>query len=153
MAEAENYQYAVVLASERHSSTFDASGLAHRFCLFCEKVASEWGAPFAAYCDNAESVLIRTLKSEAAARGLPIHIRGALKSPINERIKLTLRLMAQKRLLLLRTSCSSLADAFSSALWNTKVSHDERLDDGTSDIDSLDAFEYCIERDTSKYLR
>lgn len=153
VASVDNYQYAVVLASERHTAAFDAAGLAQRFCNFCEKIASDWSFPHAVYCDSAESVLIRSLKSEAASRGLPIHIRCALKSSISERIKLTLRLMAQKRLLLLAASCSSLAEAFTSALWNTKVSYDERLDDGTSDIDSLDAFEYCIERDASRYLR
>ena len=33
--------------------------------------------------------------------------------------------------------------ALQDALWNNKKS-DERLDDGTTDIDSLDAFEYSI---------
>ena len=34
---------------------------------------------------------------------------------------------------------------------NTVGGKDERLDDGSTDIDSLDAFEYTIERDM-KYL-
>ena len=29
----------------------------------------------------------------------------------------------------------------------------ERLDDGTSDIDSLDAFEYSYERDWRKFIK
>ena len=34
------------------------------------------------------------------------------------------------------------------AVWNKDVTDkDERLDDGSTDIDSLDAFEYTIERD------
>lgn len=34
------------------------------------------------------------------------------------------------------------------AVWNKDVKDkDERLDDGSTDIDSLDAFEYTIERD------
>ena len=42
--------------------------------------------------------------------------------------------------------------AFSEAVWDTEVKDkDERLDDGSTDIDSLDAFEYTIERDM-KYL-
>ena len=37
-------------------------------------------------------------------------------------------------------------------MWNKDVKDkDERLDDGSTDIDSLDAFEYTIERDM-KYL-
>ena len=35
--------------------------------------------------------------------------------------------------------------------WREKMGKDERLDDGSTDIDSLDAFEYTIERDM-KYL-
>ena len=43
-------------------------------------------------------------------------------------------------------------DAFSDAVWDKEVTgKDERLDDGSTDIDSLDAFEYTIERDM-KYL-
>lgn len=45
--------------------------------------------------------------------------------------------------------CESLSKAFQEAVWDGKT--DERLDDGSSDIDSLDAFEYTIERDI-RYL-
>jgi len=62
VASVDNYQYAVVLASERHTAAFDAAGLAQRFCNFCEKIASDWGFPHAVYCDSAESVLIRSRK-------------------------------------------------------------------------------------------
>ena len=42
--------------------------------------------------------------------------------------------------------------ALSDAVWDKEVKDkDERLDDGSTDIDSLDAFEYTIERDM-KYL-
>ena len=48
--------------------------------------------------------------------------------------------------------CESLQTAFSDAVWNKDViGKDERLDDGSTDIDSLDAFEYTVERDM-KYL-
>lgn len=48
--------------------------------------------------------------------------------------------------------CASLITAFSDAVWDMEVKDkDERLDDGSTDIDSLDAFEYTIERDI-KYL-
>ena len=48
--------------------------------------------------------------------------------------------------------CESLKVAFSDAVWNKEIiDKDERLDDGSTDIDSLDAFEYTIERDM-KYL-
>lgn len=48
--------------------------------------------------------------------------------------------------------CESLKTALTDAVWNKEVvGKDERLDDGSTDIDSLDAFEYTIERDM-KYL-
>jgi hypothetical protein len=48
--------------------------------------------------------------------------------------------------------CESLEKALSDAVWDKKIKDkDERLDDGSTDIDSLDAFEYTIERDM-KYL-
>lgn len=50
------------------------------------------------------------------------------------------------------SDCESLQTALSDAVWDKEVKDkDERLDDGSTDIDSLDAFEYTIERDM-KYL-
>ena len=44
-------------------------------------------------------------------------------------------------------------NAFSTALWNSKRGlQDERLDDGTTDIDSLDSAEYTLEPETKKLL-
>lgn len=48
---------------------------------------------------------------------------------------------------------ASLAEALSTALWSgTTPGQDQRLDDGTTDIDSLDAFEYTIERERNRLL-
>ena len=49
--------------------------------------------------------------------------------------------------------CESLEEAFSMAVWDPKSLKLDRLDDGTSDIDTLDAFEYSWERDIGKYIR
>lgn len=42
--------------------------------------------------------------------------------------------------------------ALSEAVWNDAKLEDERLDDGSSDIDSLDGLEYTFERDMKRYL-
>lgn len=43
--------------------------------------------------------------------------------------------------------CESLVEAFQGAVWDDRVTDAEvRLDNGTSDIDTLDAFEYSFER-------
>ena len=39
------------------------------------------------------------------------------------------------------------------AVWDAKTTDLERLDDGTSDIDSLDAMEYSFERRINKLIR
>lgn len=44
-------------------------------------------------------------------------------------------------------TADNLKNAFQGAVWDNKVIGKEvRLDDGTSDIDTLDAFEYSFER-------
>lgn len=147
-----SYEYAAVLESVLIRGTPDAYRLSEEFCNFCEHVISKWGVPSCAYCDSAESVLIRSLRGELLRRRIPVAVHNAQKSSINDRIRLTLRLMAQGRLRL-SFGCASLADAFSEAVWDPSVTFDRRLDNGTSDIDSLDAFEYCIERDALRLMR
>ena len=53
----------------------------------------------------------------------------------------------------LTDDCDSLETAFSDAVWNREKQDDERLDDGSTDIDSLDAFEYTIERDLKELIQ
>ena len=49
--------------------------------------------------------------------------------------------------------CETLSKAFQEAAWDKDAPKDDRLDDGSSDIDSLDAFEYTIERDMKTLVR
>ena len=74
------------------------------------------------------------------------------KIEINDRIRLTSILMGGGRFLYL-PAAASLRDALAAARWSGKhPGVDERLDDGSSDIDSLDAFEYTLERDYKRYM-
>jgi hypothetical protein len=57
---------------------------------------------------------------------------------------LTLLLMRQNRLYISRR-CPHLIEALQTAMYDPKQFKDTRLDDGTTDIDSLDAFEYTLE--------
>ena len=72
-----------------------------------------------------------------------------MKSRITDRIFATTSLAAQDRLVM-TDDCESLEEAFSMAVWDPKSLKLDRLDDGTSDIDTLDAFEYSWERDIGK---
>ena len=103
--------------------------------------------PDICYADSAEQVLIRGLRSSIMKANILLPIDDAWKTTINGRIRTTNRLFGQRRLYLTE-DCESLETAFCTAIWDPKIlTEDIRLDDGTSDIDSLDAFEYTFERD------
>ena len=97
------------------------------------------------YCDSAEQTLISGLRVEAARRGLKVEIHNARKYPINDRIRFYTAMMGAGRYKILK-SCRATIDALSEAMWDSKaVTADVRLDDGTTNIDNLDALEYSTE--------
>lgn len=146
-----NFDSVIALASERHLGVIDSDRLGELFCEFIESVESRFGTVSSVFCDNAEPVLIKSLKKAARLRGLTVLVKNALKAPVNDRIRLLCRLMAQGRFFVTE-KCAALSSALCSALWKPDSFHDTRKDDGSTDIDSLDALEYCIERDMQKLL-
>ena len=77
-----------------------------------------------------------------------------MKTEINDRINATSILMAQGRFAYVDGECDSLVTALCTAVWDPKeLTKNVRLDDGTSDIDSLDSFEYTFERLISQLIR
>lgn len=105
------------------------------------------------YCDSAEQILIRGLKRIVIQRHLKVEIHNARKNPILERIKLMLQLIAQERFRYCKQA-ESVKNALCEAVWDKKH-EDERLDDGSTDIDTLDGLEYSIEpfmRDLTNYI-
>lgn len=139
------YDWTVLVLDEEHidSRELDPDKLNRRFAEFVLRVQSVYGRS-QTRADNEESVLIRGLQTTVKREGLDTTVMNARKMPINDRIKLTILLMAQKRLFVARR-CEHMIDAFQTAVYDSKSFEDVRLDDGTSDIDSLDAFEYAIE--------
>lgn len=97
--------------------------------------------------ENAETVLGNSIRNAIEKKFPWIVVRKAKKASIIDRIRCTVRLMGAGRFWITE-DCKSLQTALSDAVWNKDVKDkDERLDDGSTDIDSLDAFEYTIERD------
>lgn len=96
------------------------------------------------YCDSAEQVLIKGIKGALAREKIPINVHNARKGAIIDRIRFTCLIMAAGRFFVTK-NCKHLIEAFSDAVWNGKQLDDTRLDDGSINIDSLDAFEYSIE--------
>ena len=107
------------------------------------------------YADSAEQTLIAGIRSSLRKNGLGwIRVENALKTSISDRINATSILMAQGRFFYVENECGSLVRALCTAVWNPKnLTKNERLDDGTSDIDSLDSFEYTFERYIGRLIR
>lgn len=131
------------LLSRRIEDELNPVQLNNEFTAFCQEVWSKFGRGCDCYCDSAEQILIRGLKITAGQHNLRINIKNARKNPIIERIRLVNSLIAQGRLEI-STEAQTVIDALCDAVWDDKH-EDTRLDDGTSDIDTLDALEYSIE--------
>lgn len=100
---------------------------------------------YEAYCDSAEQTLIEGLTVRVMRDHLGIDIRNAAKRPINDRIAFYNSMMAQDRFRILR-HCTAHIKALEEAVYDPKqMIHDIRLDDGTTNIDSLDSMEYTTE--------
>lgn len=126
----------------------DANLLCSLFLQFVIDVQNKYGTIRNVYWDNAETVLGNSLK-KACSKTFPyIHVEPAKKIRINDRIAYTVQLMGAG-LFCITEDCETLSKAFQDAVYNSKSIIEERLDDGSTDIDSLDAFEYSIERDFS----
>lgn len=135
----------IVLEAEKHDGYLTPDDLAKKFVNFATMCYSKWGRGGNTYCDSAEQVLIAGLRSAVGRNGVPTNIMNARKNPINDRINLVTKLMATGRFFVLE-HCATVIEALCQAVWNSKEGHeDERLDNGTSDVDTLDALEYSIE--------
>ena len=147
-----NYSKLTALMSERIEATgMTPQELYIRIGDFIERVQNKYGQVSILYPDSAEQTLINGIKAMVEKRFPHIIVRNSIKNEIIDRIRCTTSLMASFRFFITH-DCKTLEEAFENAVYNDKPKEqgkDERLDDGTSDIDTLDAFEYSFE----KYLR
>lgn len=164
----DDYREVIAVKSKRivpkdEKEEIDSNKLDELFCDFIQEVMDKYAVVVrhgdeVEYCniesvfyDNAETVLGNSIRNAVEKRFPWISVKAAKKKTITDRIRCTVRLMGAGRFFITE-DCESLETAFSDAVWNIDVKDkDERLDDGSTDIDSLDAFEYTIERDM-KYL-
>ncbi len=133
----------IALRSERiDAHQVDTEQLTERFLAFGQAVITEYGRIDAAYCDSAEQTIINSFRKKA-----PFPVANARKYEIRDRIRSTDIMMALHVLMINKEDCRTLIDALSTCVWDkTKPEAWVRLDNGTSDIDTLDAFEYSWER-------
>lgn len=133
-----------ILAEKDIDGIHDPETLYRAFHMFYNEICKEYGRCQYVFADYGAlgQVLTAGLYNYCRSHGLPVQVNDCVKGTILERIELVTSLMAQGRLKIHR-SCKRMIQAFRDAVWDEKH-EDERLDDGTSDIDSLDAFEYSI---------
>lgn len=165
----DDYRDVIVLKSRRimakdENEDIDSNMLDKLFCEFVQEVIDQYSVidkhgDYVRYCnvegvyyDNAETVLGNSIRNAVEKKFPWISVRKAKKKTINDRIRCTVRLMGAGRFFITK-DCESLQTALSDAVWDKEVKDkDERLDDGSTDIDSLDAFEYTIERDMKELI-
>ena len=136
----------VVLDEYRETEALNPNKLETDFVDFVRRCQMRWLVTDV-WCDSAEQTLINGLRTAAAKYGLPVNIGNALKKPINDRIRALCMLMGVDRFAI-HDGCKWTIDALKSAIWDAKkLTEDVRLDNGTTNIDSLDALEYAFERD------
>ena len=83
------------------------------------------------------------MRNATIKNALHTEVLNARKMPILDRIHLVIKLIGQGRFYVAK-HCTTVISALEDAVWDDKKEN-ERLDDGTTDIDTLDAMEYSIE--------
>lgn len=139
----------VVLASEKYEGEVETDTLGKKFDEFCRTILRRYGKLDYAYCDAKEAFLFKCIRDAADKFRIPINVRSAANDEVINRIRLTTRLLTQNRLFLTE-DCETLSRAFTTAVWTEKKTADSRSD--SSDVGTLNAFEYTIERESARFI-
>ena len=138
------YQQVVTLDEYYRKQVISPETLITDICDFIVRCQRKYKV-FDAYFDSAETTLIEGVRRAVSKRKIKCNIRNARKGAILERIRFYQMLQGTDRYRILGC-CPHTIEAFSSAVWKkTNGGSDERLDDGTVNIDNLDAQEYSTE--------
>lgn len=138
------YRGVAVLREYYHKGVVIPTDQEQAFVEFVKGCQKDYGA-LQAYCDSAEQTLIAGFRSATIKAGVYIDIQNARKGEIIDRIRFTLRLMGRGAFFV-DPSCTHVQEALTSAVYDPKfITKDKRLDDGSTNIDSLDAMEYACE--------
>ena len=145
------YRSIVILDEYYRKEVIDPGTLTDDVCGFVQRSQAQVRAT-SIWCDSAETTLIKGIRIEVFARHIPVEVRNARKGEIIDRIRLCDMLMSQGRFFILRR-CKHTIAALSEAVWDSKsATRDRRLDDGSTNIDSLDALEYALEPHANRLI-
>ena len=138
-----DFKQLIVLGSERHTGDIDPDELEELEIEFAKRMSYKYNCDIDYILpDNEEVVLIRGLKRKIQEMGWSTIVRGCVKEPINDRIACGRTMISYGILYYIEGECNTFVEALSSALWDDNAKEDTRLDDFTTDIDTIDAFEY-----------
>ena len=138
-----DFKYVIALGSEKHMGDIDPDKLENLQLEFAKKMMYKYNCDIDYMLpDNEEVVLIRGLKRAVEAINMNTLVRGCVKEPINDRIDCGRTMIAYDIFYYIEEECDTLVEAISSALWDSEKNEDTRLDDFTTDIDTIDAWEY-----------
>ena len=138
-----DFKKIIVLGSEKHMGDIDPDDLENLEIQFAKKMMYKYNCDIDYMLpDNEEVVLIRGLKRRVQEMGWSTIVRGCVKEPINDRIDCGRTMISYGILSYIEEECKTFVDALSSALWDNNAKEDTRLDDFTTDIDTIDAWEY-----------
>lgn len=130
-----------VLSEYYDSRNRSAESLISAFSEYIGRERERFPTLSCSCCDSAEQLLVKSFR-----RAVKLEVKNALKRPINTRINMLNRLIAAGRFFV-SDECPHVIEALRGAVWDERDIHkDVRLDNGTSNIDSLDAMEYAFER-------
>jgi hypothetical protein len=135
------YKEMYALMSERHETKDTTAVEIDRMAVnFVEHVIKEYGRVDHFYWDNESSVLGRGVDKAIRQRFPQVSVRPCAKPPVKDRIDLVIRLMGLGRFFI-TGKCETLKEALCEAVWD-EDEEDTRLDDYSTPIDDLDAWEY-----------
>ena len=116
-------------------------------------VLNKYGKIDMIYADCAEQILISALQEVLDELHLHIPIKDSIKTPISSRIYAINMLLMVGRLKFVKDDTKILVSALQEAVQDPDEDEDRWLDDGTSDIDTIDGFNYGIENWYKQMLR
>lgn len=129
---------------EKLAGLYTPKEIYEAFIRFYRRVVENYGKVTHCFADYGAlgQVLTYGLNKSLQENRIPLQVQDCIKGKIIDRIYMDQMLFAQGRRFILK-KCKYLIEAYEQAVWDEKH-EDERLDDGTTPIDDLDASEYSM---------
>lgn len=141
------YRGMIVLRSEV-CSDYDSEALKSNVFKFCSEVSKQYGFIEYVFVDAEEYTLQQELKKHAPRYGINAKMRLSANLKESDLIRLT-NSMFQRGMLQLTSECRDLSMSFSSAFYGDKNNKERKV----NNINLLRAFEYALERDSSRFSK